>query len=928
MWIATYGDGLYSFNPFATDTIANKYSFDKINTKSNEINDIYLTNNEHILVATNSGLLLLSDIYFPDKFSYKRVPKSKKSIIPNIFYSITPHSETGYLIASKNGLYILKSTDKLILNKLASSKSLPYFHILNDNAENFWGNTNTSLLKMNELGIDYYNNPVFTTGINTIINDFENNIWIGTNNGLIENSLKEFQFYPSNELQKLTIRSIVVNKDNSVWLGTSTGLIKWKINTELTKENYIIPHLSISKLYKDSKQNLWVGLQNINSLYRIEHKTNKIISFNKKDGYYFNNLSSFCEDANHNIWMTSANDTGITFYSYLKKPYRKRRTKKIITGTFKYLIKNLQLPTDNFNSLYKDAYQNIWIGTKNSGLLMWNDKELQYFENNQEISNEIIKAIASDSQNNIWIATEKNGIYKYNGVFFKNISLNEGLLTKNILTIEIDNFDNIWIITKSGLQKYDQYANKFFNYTDNYYFNFQNATNASYKNKDDDIWLNSTNGLIKINPQLSIPSTAAPKCFIENILLYNKAFNYLNFSDYINEETKLPDYLIFPSEINYISFQFTGIKFSNQNELVFKYKLENFDTSWQKSIDSRIATYTNLLPGNYKFLVKCYDSSGKESNIAIQKFKIEAPLYRQIWFYILLLLAVAGTIYLIILLRVRYFKRVNVILKENYADRSKLLSSAYSNIESNIKYAKNVQNAILRNESDLAKIFTNSFVFSKPKESIGGDFFWYSRKSRKIFIAVADCIGHSVPGAFMSLIGHNLLNQTLNEIDSFDPPFILEEVSRNFERSIKNTQLEIEQNNDMDIAFCRIDRDRKEIIFSGANSTAYFIQDNKLNELKGNKRAIGQDNEIITQFSRVKIKFKQGDVLYMFTNGFADQFGGPDNKRYKSTRLKNLLVNVHDLPIIEQKKQIIEAFENWKGNNEQIDDVLIIGIRL
>jgi serine phosphatase RsbU (regulator of sigma subunit) len=309
-------------------------------------------------------------------------------------------------------------------------------------------------------------------------------------------------------------------------------------------------------------------------------------------------------------------------------------------------------------------------------------------------------------------------------------------------------------------------------------------------------------------------------------------------------------------------------------------------------------------------------------------FQIKAPIYKQIWFYILSLLTFSLIIYIIILLRTNYFKKVNVLLKESYVDRSKLLSNAYSNIESNIKYAKNIQNAVLRTEEDLLKIFHNSFVFSKPKESIGGDFFWYSRKSRNFFVVVADCVGHGVPGAFMSLIGHNLLNQTINEIDSFDPPYILEEVSKNFAKAIRNTELDVEQNNDMDIAFCRIDKDRKELVFSGANSTAYFIHENKLTELKGNKRAIGQDNEIITQFSRTKLKYEQGDLLYLFTNGFADQFGGPDNKRYKTTRLKNLIINIHELSIDEQKVRIIEAFESWKGKAEQIDDVLLLGIRL
>ena len=434
--------------------------------------------------------------------------------------------------------------------------------------------------------------------------------------------------------------------------------------------------------------------------------------------------------------------------------------------------------------------------------------------------------------------------------------------------------------------------------------------------------------MLKVNPDNSSQQNIIPNALIEEVHINNELFNYLNFCEEIDNNTFLPKKLKLSAEINHISFKITSILFADPENVKFKYKLESFEKEWQPITTNKLITYTNLTAGKYTFKLQSSYLNNEWSNINELNFQIRAPLYKQFWFYIIIVLAFALLIYLFIVLRIKYFKKINLLLKENYADRSKLLSSAYSNIESNIKYAKNIQNAILRNEEDLAKIFPDSFVFARPKESIGGDFFWYSRKSRKLFVAVADCIGHGVPGAFMSLIGHNLLNQTINEIDSFDPPYILEEVSRNFERAIKNTQLDIEINNDMDIAFCRIDKDRKEIIFSGANSTLYFMHDNKLTELKGNKRAIGENNEVITHFSGSKMKFQAGDIIYMFSNGFADQFGGPENKRFRTTRLKNLLVNVHDLAMNEQQKQIIEAFEKWKGNSEQIDDVLLLGIRL
>ncbi len=932
IWFSTFGRGLFYFNPAKKESIFNTFSFNDENENSKYINDFRITDNHKLIIVSNNGLYLITDIFTKDDAECISFTTQNSALKNDTLTSIIKKSKNEYILGSLNGLYLLKLGNKVKISLLKKSKNKEDPFIIKsltiDNDEIIWGNSHKDIFSFDGTKYTFYKpfNKYINIILNTLFIDSENNLWFGTSKGLFKYLNKEFLFFTRPEFKNIKARHLLTDNANTIWIGTNKGILKLNENDILNdKPEVLLANKEISFLYQDSRNNIWIGIKNKAQLYLYERVRGKLISYNQKDGYNFNGCSSIIEDQNNNIWFTSIKDTGIVFYNYPKIRYRRNR---IYKGSFKNTLPNLNIPKDEYSITFKDKQNQIWIVAKHSGLMLWNGKEIHYFEKNREISNQGINSIVSDHQDNVWIATAKNGLYKYNGVFFKNIGLSEGLGTKNVLSLASDNYDNIWLTTKNGLHKYDQYSGIFVHYNSQDYFHYSETNSAITINQNGLIWLFSQNGLTQINPDISVQDDSYPQNIIERILLFNKAFNYSDYSEKVDSKTGLPEKLKLPFNINHISFEFTAIKFNKLRDIEFQYKLNNFDKEWYQAKTNRVVQYTNLQPGNYSFQLRSSDKAGIWSEPLDFRFKIKAPVYKQIWFYIIILLSFSLVIYIIILFRVRYFKRINIKLKENYADRTKQLSSAYSNIESNIKYAKNIQNAILRNETDLSKIFPQSFVFSKPKESTGGDFFWYSRKSRKIYIAVGDCIGHGVQGAFMSLIGHNLLNQTINEIDSFDPPFILEEVSRSFNRAIKNTKLEVEENNDMDISFCRIDKDRSEIIFSAANSSAYFIQDNKLTELKGNRRAIGQDNEVITQFSRTKMKYKAGDVLFMFTNGFADQFGGPENKRFRSTRLKNLLVNIHDLPIEQQKDQITKAFENWKEKSEQIDDILILGIRL
>jgi serine phosphatase RsbU (regulator of sigma subunit) len=250
-------------------------------------------------------------------------------------------------------------------------------------------------------------------------------------------------------------------------------------------------------------------------------------------------------------------------------------------------------------------------------------------------------------------------------------------------------------------------------------------------------------------------------------------------------------------------------------------------------------------------------------------------------------------------------------------------------ITDSIHYAKRIQEAILPPEKIVTQKLPASFILYKPKDIVSGDFYWVEEKEDKIYVAAVDCTGHGVPGAFMSIVCNNLLNQALHEHDKKTPAEILDEVNRLISEVLRQTFEESTVKDGMDIALCCIDFKTHKIEYAGAINPAYLIRKGQLIELPGNRYSIGTFiGEEIKPFTNHEISFESNDVLYLFTDGYADQFGGPDGKKFKYKQLQELLVKNSTLECALQKQILADQFTKWKGSLEQVDDVCIIGIRL
>jgi serine phosphatase RsbU (regulator of sigma subunit) len=254
-----------------------------------------------------------------------------------------------------------------------------------------------------------------------------------------------------------------------------------------------------------------------------------------------------------------------------------------------------------------------------------------------------------------------------------------------------------------------------------------------------------------------------------------------------------------------------------------------------------------------------------------------------------------------------------------------LVEEKNRDILDSITYAKRLQDAILPPLSIINQYLPQSFVLYKPKDIVAGDFYWLERTADTILIAAADCTGHGVPGALVSVVCSNALNRTVKEFGITEPGKILDKVRElvleTFEKSEDNVQ------DGMDISLCCLNTQTLEIQWSGANNSLWYIQNKELKEVEPNKQPIGKYYNA-TAFNTHKLNLQKGDALYLFTDGYADQFGGEKGKKFKYKQMQQLIVNNTQLTMAQQKELLNKEFEGWKGNLEQVDDVLVIGIRI
>jgi serine phosphatase RsbU (regulator of sigma subunit) len=260
--------------------------------------------------------------------------------------------------------------------------------------------------------------------------------------------------------------------------------------------------------------------------------------------------------------------------------------------------------------------------------------------------------------------------------------------------------------------------------------------------------------------------------------------------------------------------------------------------------------------------------------------------------------------------------------------QQKQLAHQHQNIVESIQYARRIQEAILPEAAPVAEQLKDFFIFYRPKDIVSGDFYWFHHSDDRLFIAAVDCTGHGVPGAFMSVLGMSLLNQIVRDEPDLQPGEILDKLNKGIRASLHQIHSGGAQDG-MDIALVALSQDRRKLQFSGANNPLYLVRNGELEEFKGDRAPIGGSRFAEHRFSSYTIELEPNDRFYLFSDGMADQFGGPQGRKFTYKRLRELMLSNNNGHTMGQYKDTVaEVFDQWRGEREQIDDVLVIGVRV
>ena len=272
-------------------------------------------------------------------------------------------------------------------------------------------------------------------------------------------------------------------------------------------------------------------------------------------------------------------------------------------------------------------------------------------------------------------------------------------------------------------------------------------------------------------------------------------------------------------------------------------------------------------------------------------------------------------------------EEANLTLEKKVIERTKKIESQRREITDSIQYASRIQSALLPEKEELEKHLPSYFILNKPRNIVSGDYYWLAHKDKKVVVAIADCTGHGVPGAFMSILGLAFLNEVLNQTESISANSILNQLRSHVIKSLHQTGKADEARDGMEMALCVVDFNKKRLQYSGAFRPLYLIRDKELVEFKGDSMPIGIYSEDDKSFNNKELILNENDIIYMFTDGYIDQLGGPNRKTFKSKQFKQLLIDIHQKPLNEQKALLEKEYQAWRRDIEQIDDIMVMGIR-
>ncbi len=820
------------------------------------------------------------------------------------------------------------------------------------------------LHKWNGRTMEYYGEKqgAPSNQILAVIEDRNHKIWAGSNDNGFFGLLGDYftHFTESGSLSHDVVTGIVQVRPDLFYISTFGGGLNeisltggdYRIRTLGREEG--LPDLFVNGLSLAPDGVLWIAT---NDRGVVSYDGRSFRQMTVYNGLISNHVNSILADSNGDIWCGTS--TGICRYN----------------GDGFFCISEedeFGLINNTVNTILEDREGNVWAGTM-GGLVRFTGSSMTDYNEEEGLAFKKINTLCEGPDGRIWIGTFGGGLYVYDPALEGEESISPFLgreelgsanisslvfLNDTVLLVGMDKgVDKVFLSGKgepARVRNYDQSDG---------FTGMENNNNAICRDNLGRVWFGTVHGLTLYDPSREEAGMISPKPRLTEVRLLYEKVNWEDRGYKLRAWFNVPESLSLPFSDNHLTFVFRSVSLSNPEKVRYRHRLLYNDTIWSPPRTENQVTYSGLNPGEYVLEVSSMNEEGIWSPAPLRyAFVIKPPFYQTWWF----ILSMAFLTLLAIFLYIKWRERKLVIekreleekvnertleirkQKNEIEEKNRTLEEAYLQISSqkteieqknlditaSIEYARRIQSAMLPSGRVLKENLDGHFIFYRPKDIVSGDFYWFRKTGNALMIVAADCTGHGVPGAFMSMLGISFLDEIVDKESLTDPAAILDRLRENIILSLKQSAEESDSKDGMDMAICHLDLETRELRYAGANNSLYLVEQGRLQEIPADRMpvAIHDRMEPFTLHTR---QLKPGTCLYLFSDGFADQFGGPEGKKFKYKTFRDTLVALSDKSMREQLEKIEQVFDDWIGGKksggpsyEQIDDILLMGCRI
>lgn len=788
--------------------------------------------------------------------------------------------------------------------------------------------------------------------------DRDGNIWISTAGGVmnIYNAFSQrFSIaswsdldleYSNRSEQRIPVNQVLVRPDGKFYVTSEKGISIYDANAhQMTKK--IIPNFELySTIDNETLPSRVQDIGFFDSSEMVVTAPHFPAFLNEKDMFRrpLNSERLHRTKRMSLMFRFEKNGKDLFFSSHRKDSlsfYRYNTHKKELELFHLTLGKDGYLHSQNYGYRLKDGDWLLSFGAKKFGLFNPVNKSLHLYywkDKAHYFPDSTIRMGYVDQQQRIWFGTDK-GLVLFDKASGKSTYYNSkiGLQPhEGVNAMILLNDGNWWMALDNQIINWHEGTGKLVRYTSKMGLKTESFLGSQAQSDAmGRLYFATFNGELYFNPsQMQVPPRI-PETHLSRLFIRDSAFTLTETNAFISGQRTLK------WNENFLTFECYTDQLYTPSGHIYRYRLVGLDTNWTNNGVSNTIRYTNLAHGNYTLEVSVINAYGIHCKPFKLAFTINPPFWKTWWFYLLCSVIVVFTVYSIIKIRERAYRRTQLLLEQKIEERTaevvnkaeeirlqkEIIQEKNNELTDSIYYAQRIQQSILPGTEEIEKTLDH-FIFFRPKDIVSGDFYWYSNIQDSVLWAVVDCTGHGVPGGFMSMLGSGLLNQIVNEELKLRPDEILNQLRDRVIIALKQSGAIGENKDGMDISLCRYIPSTRKLQFAGANNGLYIVRRGELIELPADKQPIGIYVGALKPFTLKEEIIEPGDCIYMSSDGYVDQFGGPKGKKYKSVNLEKMIVELSVLEVKAQQQQISATFDAWKGQYEQLDDVCVFGVKL